>query len=76
MIAISDSLPITIDPEVMSGVPVFSGTRGPVTALIDNLAGGVLLDEFLDDFPTVQRSHAISVLEYFRNALKDIRLQT
>ena len=34
-----DSLPITIDPEVLSGTPVFQGTRVPVDALL----GSVLL---------------------------------
>ncbi len=27
-----DSLPITIDPEIVSGTPVFAGTRVPVEA--------------------------------------------
>ena len=40
-----DRLPINIDPEIMSGTPVFEGTRVPVQALIDNLADGVSLDE-------------------------------
>ena len=43
-------LPISIDPEVMSGTPVFEGTRVPVEALMQNLAAGVSLDEFLDNF--------------------------
>lgn len=74
MIAITDSLPITIDPEIMSGVPVFSGTRVPVTSLIENLEAGVSLDEFLENFPTVDRSQVISVLEHFRNSLNDLSL--
>ena len=55
-------LPITIDPEIMSGTPVFEGTRVPVEALIDNLAAGVSLDEFLDNFPTVTREQALAVM--------------
>ncbi len=31
-------LPITVDPEIMSGAPVFRGTRVPVAALLDDLA--------------------------------------
>ena len=48
-------LPITVDAETLSGAPVFSGTRVPVTALVENLAAGLTLDEFLDNFPTVRR---------------------
>ncbi|MEP6750195.1 MAG: DUF433 domain-containing protein [Bacteroidota bacterium] len=54
---------ITIDKEILSGQPVFFGTRVPVASLIDHLEAGVALDEFLDDFPTVTRDQAISLLE-------------
>ena len=51
------------DPEILSGTPVFIGTRVPLRNLIDYLEGGHSLDEFLDDFPTVTRSQAIAALE-------------
>lgn len=60
---------ISIDPEVMSGVPVFTGTRVPVSALLENLEVGVSLDEFLENFPTVTREQAVSVLEHFKISL-------
>jgi uncharacterized protein (DUF433 family) len=55
---------ITRDPEVMSGTPVFRGTRVPFQTLLDYLEGGETLDEFLDDFPTVTREMAIAALEH------------
>ena len=64
-----ETLPITIDPEVVSGAPVFSGTRVPVEALLDNLAAGVSLDEFLENFPTVTREQALAVLEESKERL-------
>jgi uncharacterized protein (DUF433 family) len=54
---------ITIDREILSGNPVFKGTRLPVQTLFDHLEHGVSLTEFLDDFPTVGKSQAIGVLE-------------
>ena len=57
-------LPITIDPEIMSGAPVFAGTRVPVDTLIGYLLDGNTLDDFLEDFPTVSRASAVAVLEY------------
>jgi len=54
---------INCDPEIMSGTPVFRGTRVPIKALFDYLAGDETINEFLDDFPTVERSQAIGLLE-------------
>ena len=54
---------INIDPEILGGQPVFMGTRVPIETLFDHLEAGVSLEEFLDDFPTVTKEQAISVLE-------------
>jgi len=61
--AIAD-LPINIDPEIMSGTPVFAGTRVPVDALTNNLADGVSLDEFLENFPSVSREQALAIIKF------------
>jgi uncharacterized protein (DUF433 family) len=65
-----DALPITIDPEIVSGTPVFRGTRVPVDALISNLEAGLTLDEFLENFPTVTREQALQVLGFSRSTLQ------
>jgi len=44
---------VSIDPDIMSGTPVFSGTRVPIRNLFDYIEGGENLSEFLDDFPSV-----------------------
>jgi uncharacterized protein (DUF433 family) len=54
---------IVQDPEVLSGEPVFRGTRVPFQALLDYLEGGDTLDEFLEQFPGVSREAAIAALE-------------
>ena len=54
---------ISSDPEVMGGTPCFAATRVPVQNLFDYLESGSNVDEFLEDFPTVERSHVIAVLE-------------
>ena len=51
------------DREIMSGTPVFAGTRVPVRNLIEYLKGGDDLDEFLDQFPTVSLEQAVAALE-------------
>jgi uncharacterized protein (DUF433 family) len=53
---------INIDPEILGGTPVFTGTRVPIQALFDYVEGGETLEEFLENFPTVSRDHALDVL--------------
>lgn len=50
------------DPEIMSGTPVFVGTRVPIQTFFDYLEGENGLAEFMDDFPYL-RSQALQVLE-------------
>ena len=59
----------SIDPDVMSGAPVFVGTRVQVQTLFDYIEGGEDLDEFLDDFPTVSKKSALAVLEMAKKTL-------
>ena len=60
---------ITTSPKRLSGTPVFAGTRVPVQTLVDYLEAGDSLDDFLKDFPSVSREHAIAVLELAKSAL-------
>lgn len=50
------------DPEIMSGVPVFIGTRVPFQNLIDYVSAGQPLADFLEDFPSVTREAAVEAL--------------
>jgi uncharacterized protein (DUF433 family) len=51
------------DPDILSGTPVFVGTRVLAQTLFDYLEGGDTLDEFLRPFPSVRRDQAAAVLE-------------
>jgi uncharacterized protein (DUF433 family) len=53
---------LSIDPEVMHGELCFAGTRVPLSVLLDNLEEGMGLNEFLTEYPTVQRSQAEAVI--------------
>jgi uncharacterized protein (DUF433 family) len=61
--------PVSRDPEVMSGALCFTGTRVPVQALFDYLEGSSSLEDFLEDFPSVQRETVVAVLEAARERL-------
>ena len=57
------------DPDILGGTPVFVGTRVPLKALIDYLAGGHPLAEFLDDFPSITREQAVAALRLATHSL-------
>ncbi len=69
-----ESQVISRSPDIMSGAAVFTGTRVPVQTVIDYLAGGHPLSEFLDDFPTVSREQALELLAHVKEMLKDARV--
>ena len=50
---------IEVNPRKMSGTPVFRGTRVPIQNLFDCLEEGESIDQFLDQFPTVNREQDI-----------------
>jgi uncharacterized protein (DUF433 family) len=60
---------VSSSPDVLSGTPVFVGTRVPVQSLIDDLEAGESIDDFLDGFPTVTREQVIAFLEEAKNRM-------
>ena len=65
---------VNSDEEILSGNPVFKGTRVPVETLFFHLEKGISLDEFLSDFPSVPKQQAVAVIEIASKILtsKDI----
>ena len=54
---------VNIEPEILGGTPVFSGTRVPIKNLFDYLETGESIETFLADFETVKKEQVIKVLE-------------
>ncbi len=54
---------VSRNPKVMNGALVFKDTRVPVEILIQHLAAGDSLNDFLDGFPSVSREQAVAYLE-------------
>jgi len=55
--------------DILGGEPVFRGTRVPAQTLLDYLAAGDRLDDFLQDFPTVRREQAAGLLQRLKAAV-------
>ena len=51
------------NPNILSGTPVFRGTRVPLQLLFDSLERGHTLEQFLEGYPTVSREMAIAALQ-------------
>ncbi|MFM2344205.1 MAG: hypothetical protein RLZZ210_815 [Pseudomonadota bacterium] len=54
---------VTINPNILNGTPVFSGTRVPIRILFEYIEAGDNINEFLDEFPSVTKEKAIATLE-------------
>ncbi len=54
---------ISRNKEILGGTPVFKGTRVPVKALWDYLKAGDRVEDFLEDFPSVNRDQVIALIE-------------
>lgn len=58
---------ITIDPKIMVGKPVISGTRIPVDLIIKKLAQGETKEEILQDYPHLTGEDIQAALWYSHN---------
>ena len=66
---------VNVDPEIMSGTPVFRGTRVPIDSLFQHLRGNYSVDGFLEQFPSVKREQCESVLTEAEQAILRPRVQ-
>lgn len=60
---------VVSNPDILSGTPIFAGTRVPIKTLTDYLEHGKSIDDFLDDFPSVSRNQIVRFLEEAREKL-------
>lgn len=54
---------ITIDPEIVSGTPVFKGTRVPIQSLFDYVCTGESVEAYLEDYPYVTKEQVLALLK-------------
>ncbi|HEX5886901.1 MAG TPA: DUF433 domain-containing protein [Pyrinomonadaceae bacterium] len=60
---------VEVNPKKMSGLPVFAGTRVPISYLFEYLEKGETLPEFLRQFPSVTHEQALGVLKLSKESL-------
>lgn len=55
---------ITADSAIMHGAVCFSGTRIPVSVVLDNLAAGETATAILDEYPSLKPEHIPAAIGY------------
>jgi uncharacterized protein (DUF433 family) len=58
---------ITVSSEVLSGKPVFKGTRVPVETLFEYIENGNSINEFYADYPGVEKEFVKQALKFAEN---------
>ena len=61
---------ITINPKVMVGKPTIRGMRITVEQILRALAGGITVNELLQDYPDLEQEDLQAVFAYFVNFSK------
>lgn len=61
---------IVTNMEILGGKPVIKGTRIPVTLVVEELAGGMAMDELLKEYG-LAREQVQAALRYTAMALKE-----
>lgn len=65
---------ISVDHQVMGGVPCIRGTRIPVTTVVGMVAEGMSTDEILSEFPQLSMEDVREALRYAAAAVDEREL--
>ena len=60
---------ISVSADWLGGEPSFTGRRVAVKALFDYLKSGHTVLDFIDDYPSISREHAVAVLDLANHAV-------
>lgn len=62
---------VSVNPQIMHGMACISGTRIPVSVILDNLASGMSVDEILVEYPSLTREAVAGALAYAAELARD-----
>jgi len=65
---------ISVDHQIMGGVPCIRGTRIPVATVVGMVAEGMSTEEILADFPQLSRDDVQEALRYAAAAVDEREL--
>ena len=62
---------ISVDPNICHGQACITGTRVPVTVVLDNLADGLSIEEIIESYPSVSAEAVKAALSYAAELAKE-----
>ncbi|MDH4279405.1 MAG: DUF433 domain-containing protein [Acidimicrobiia bacterium] len=65
---------ITVDHQIMGGVPCVAGTRIPVATIVSMVAGGTTIASIVEDFPQLTSESVYAALQYAADAVREREL--
>ncbi len=65
---------ITVDPDVMGGMPTIRGLRIPVATVVAMVADGLTAAEIVDDLPDLSLDDVAEALRYAAEAVRECEL--
>jgi uncharacterized protein (DUF433 family) len=65
---------ITVDPDLMGGVPTIRGLRIPVATVVSMVADGMTVDEICADLPDLSAADITEALRYAAETVRERRL--
>lgn len=65
---------ITIDPDVMGGMPAIRGLRVPVATVVAMVADGMTAEEIAEDLPDLTLDDVAEALRYAAEAVREREL--
>jgi uncharacterized protein (DUF433 family) len=65
---------VSIDHNVMGGVPCIAGTRIPVATILGLLGQGQTIDQVLTEYPTLTEAGVLAGLRFAANAVQEREL--
>lgn len=66
---------ITIDPRICNGKPIISGTRIPVTVILDQLAETRSVKGVVQQYPELSSEQVIAALQYCHTVIDHTELE-
>ena len=61
---------IICDPQILTGKPVIAGTRISVELILEELGGGMSIEEFLEGYPHINREQIFAALRFAATAIR------
>ena len=65
---------ITVDPQILSGKPIFEGTRIPVDLILEFLSQGYNIEKVLEEYPSLTKEDILGALNFAAKKIKEEKI--